>query len=240
MEKIMASSLVRQLNKFIPKKSSKWQAVLLALLLLLIFAPAAQACVEEKAAFLLGIPTAIYSAEFYFYGLPFVLIVFLEAFILSKREHISSLFALILSIIANLFAVFLGFVILFLNLALFLGFVAICLFGADILTNYWKSIDQKRFKISDWFLAVSLPLALISNIIAVGFRNSDNIIVTFILMASLFLAGFVYNFIAKFYILAGCLPKERPTLLETVLSMNLVSYASLILPYYFLMRSQLA
>ncbi len=241
----------RNLGRAMPQKQrqSLIKVILGALYLLLILAlPAIAICEEFNPSSGLSFASNLFilpvASSISIYGLPLLLIVSIETFILHKREFIPYLKAFFLVAWANGFYLIASFVSyayaflsLFLHLSLICSLIGSLLSAAMCLsfcqrTGYLKHLNQEMFTYLVYLLFIGLGFTT-SFLMVVMERSAEP---AFLYMATmgLLLIGFIFGFAAKGYAIAIGLRKKRLSLAATIMSMHVSSFAMIPIALYFM------
>lgn len=174
------------------------------------------------------------------YGLPLISIVFVETFILHKRESIPYRKACQIVALANGFYILASFVS-FLSLGFGLIF-PISLIGAVISaamclsfcqrTGYLKNLSKGMFNFLVYLFFIGLSFA--STFLATSMNSSADTTFLYAIAAGLLLIGFIFGFVTKGCVIADILQEKRPTLAATVMSMHVGSFPIVAIAYYFM------
>src|SRR4028118_605766 len=219
------------------KQQSLVKAILGALYLLLILALPAMACGGNSrllfASSLLTLPTASLISA---YGLPLLAIVFIEAFILHKREFISYLKAFWLAAWANGFYLVASFVsFTFWTLPFPQSLIGSVISAAMCLsfcqrTGYLKHLSKGMFTFLVHLLFMGL--GFVHPLLIASINSSAAPAFLYAVIAGLLLIGFIFGFVVKGFAIALGFPEKRPSLGATVMSMHVGSFAIIPIAFY--------
>ena len=197
---------------------------------------------SQGALILLGYPFAVVA---FFYGLPLLLSITIESAILHYRESIGwpksfglSLLANIGGLIAVAFGTTVSFAIPFgpVTLAFQGGILGMMLITFCRRTGCFLGLTKSLGQLGIYILLIGMSYGSLALDYMV--ENSEEPDVLLRSIAGLLLIGFLFNLIVEGWILSAFMPKLRPQLATTVVSMNVWSYglvpASMLLSEYIL------
>lgn len=186
---------------------------------------------SEGALILLAYPLGVAA---FFYGLPLLLSIAIESAILHYRESIGWPKSFGLSLLTNiggLIAVVVGTIISF---ASFLGFITLAFQGGILglmLITLWRRtgcflwLTKGLGQIGVYFFLIGMSYgSLALDRLVENSQEPDTLLPP---IAGLLLIGFLFNLIVEGWILSQLMPKLRPQLVSTVVSMNVWSYGLL-------------
>ncbi len=223
--------------------AKKWQFLIKVIFgavgLLLILALPAIACGGyysmsnyEFAAQMLFLPAI---ASILPYGIPLVAIIFVEAYILSKRESISYKKACGFTTLANIFyliACFCGAVFSIFWLFLLSGSVisaAICLSFCQR-TGYFKNISQRMFTFLIYLFFTGLGFAHLFLVESINVSTDRTFL--YIVTGGILLIGFIFGFVMKGFAISRLMREKRLSLASSVMSMHVGSFPIIAIAYY--------
>ena len=186
------------------------------------------------------------------FGLALIVVIFIEALVLQRREHLRYPEAFKLATFANVLSTLIGFCVLltynssmFIILCIPLGVALSVLMARSFLRN--TGYLQQHPRMNDFssdgsmvavFLLISIASGSVSSFLLPGgpdgispiqrkFSGVSEVLVTTTLVAFLLTAGFVLTVISKGYAVACTISSKRPQLVATIVRMNLLSYGLL-------------
>lgn len=219
------------------KQQSLVKVILNALYLLLILTLPAMACWgNSRLLFASSLFTLPAASSISAYGLPFLAIVSIEAFILHKREFIPYLKAFWLAAWANGFYLVASFVsFTFWTLPFPLSLMGSVISAAMCLTfcqrtGYLKHLSKGMFTFLVYLLFMGL--GFVHPLLMESINSSANSAFLYAVTAGLFVIGFIFGFVVKGFAIALGLQEKRLSLAATVMSMHVGSFAIIPIAFY--------
>ncbi len=191
-------------------------------------------------------------------GVFFAAVVFLESYVLWKRENLNFFESAKLSFLANLFSTLIGIGIASTYSSSMLMFVGVPLGAwafASMLTalskesGHFKMLTSKKGLCYGAFFVLGVIAFILGYLTIPGhtyspershFINSSEVAVAMVAAAGLFLIGFILSFISEAYVIVGKISKKSSTIVFTVLLMNICSYIFLLLSSYSILRNTIS
>lgn len=215
--------------------------ILISLSLVLIFAVQVLACGSPRGAIFFSGLFAIPFSLITFYGVPFLLTVLIEAFILSKRENISYLKSCGLTGFANVvYLVVSGFTVIFgpdwfpLNL---IGAVI----SAEIFikfyqrTGYLKNLNKGVFTFIVYLFFIGL--GIVQSFLTASLSISTPIPTLYLATAGIIAIGFIMGFVMKGFAVYRFMKVKSPYFPDTIMSMHVASYPIVAASCYLIMKT---
>ena len=183
---------------------------------------------------LLMIPWSLIS---YFDGIPFLLTVLIEAFILSKREKIYYLKSCLFTGFANVvYLVMMGLSMVFGSESIFpINLVWATLFAVLFLqfyqrTGYLKNINKGVFNFLVYLFFIGLGFAKF--FLTASLNVSTSIPNAYAATAGIIAIGFIMGFVMKGFAVYSCMKVKSPYFANTIMSMHVASYPIVAATFY--------
>jgi hypothetical protein len=212
-------------------------SILISISLVLILAGEVLACGPTRSIMfandLLMIPFSLISS---FYGIPFLLTVLTEAFILSKRENLSYLKSCGLTGLANVvYLVAIGFSLTF-GLDIFpINLIGSAISAAIFLrfyqrTGYLKNLNKGVFTFLVYLFFIGLGIA--QSFLTASLSVSTPIPNLYAATAGMIAIGFIMGFVMKGLAVYSFMKVKSPYFANTIMSMHVASYPIVAASFY--------